>query len=168
MVMDIVSFFDKEDMFDCLKTMEELDINKKAIRMWYLLNKNTKIKVKTAFGTTEEASVGDCLGQGTCGAGLVSAANLDRGLQKSFNTSNKVMHFGNVRLQPLCYQDDVGTICTDLSMVRDQARRMTKMIKEKALQAHPEKSEILVLGSKSYQNRMIEETKIRTGIRMTK
>ena len=43
MVMDIVSFFDKEDMFDCLTTMEELDINKKAIRMWYLLNKNTKI-----------------------------------------------------------------------------------------------------------------------------
>jgi hypothetical protein len=43
MAMDIVSFFDKEDMFDCLTTMEELGINNKAIRTWYLLNKNTKI-----------------------------------------------------------------------------------------------------------------------------
>ena len=44
-------------------------------------------------------------------------------------------------------------------MVRDQAKRMTQMIKEKALQAHPEKSSILVLGSKAYKDRMIEEIK---------
>ena len=50
LVMDIISFFDKEDMYDCLETLESLDVNKKAIRMWYLLNKNTRIKVKTALG----------------------------------------------------------------------------------------------------------------------
>ena len=43
LVMDIVSFFDKEDIYDCLETMEHLGINKKAIRMWYLLNKGTNI-----------------------------------------------------------------------------------------------------------------------------
>ena len=157
MFMDIVFFFDKEDMFDCLTTMEELGINKKAIRMWYLLNKNTKIKVKTAFGTTEEASVGDCLGQGTCGAGLVSAANLDLGLQKSFNTSNKIMHFGSVRLQPLCYQDDVGTLCTNVAMARSQAKKLTQMIKEKTLDAHPDKSGIVLLGSKRFKDRVEKE-----------
>ena len=57
--------------------MKHLGINKKAIRMWYLLNRNTKIRVKTAFGTSEEAGVGHCLGQGTGGAGLMSTANLD-------------------------------------------------------------------------------------------
>jgi hypothetical protein len=71
LVMDIISFFDKEDIYDCLETMKHLGINEKAIRMWYLLNKNTKIRVKTAFGMTEEANVGVCLGQGTGGAGLV-------------------------------------------------------------------------------------------------
>ena len=77
LVMDIISFFDQEYIYDCLEIMEYLGINKKAIRMWYLLNKGTKIKVKTAFGVTEQAAVGDCLGQGTAGAGLVIAANLD-------------------------------------------------------------------------------------------
>ena len=64
--------------------------------MWYLLNKNPKIKVKTAFGMSEEANIGDCLGQGTRGAGLVSAANLDLGLQNEFNHSSDVFYYGNV------------------------------------------------------------------------
>ena len=110
LVMDIVSFFDKEDIYDCLETMEHLGINKKAIRMWYLLNKATNIRVKTAFGVSEEAAVGDCLGQGTAGAGLVSAANLDLGLQKEFNHIKDVMYYGHVRVEPLSYQDDVGSL----------------------------------------------------------
>ena len=56
---------------------------------------------------SKEAEVGDCLGQGKGGAGLVSAANLDLGLQRSFNKSKAVMMFGKVRIQPLSYQDDV-------------------------------------------------------------
>ena len=112
LVMDIVSYFDKEDIFDCLEKMSELKINKKAARLWYLLNKDTRIKVETAFGLTQEEEVGDCLGQGTALAGLVSAANLDLGLQKKFNTSNEVLHYGKVRIQPLSYQEDVGSIST--------------------------------------------------------
>ena len=69
LIMDIISFFDKEDIYDCLETMEELEINKKTVRMWYLLNRNTRISVKTAFGMTMAAELGDCLGQGTSGAG---------------------------------------------------------------------------------------------------
>ena len=150
LVMDIIAFFDKEDIFDCLKTLQALNVNKKAARMWYMLNMNTKIAVKTAFGITEEAAVGDCLGQGTAGAGLVSAANLDIGLQKYFNTSdntsNPVMYYGNVRVQPLSYQDDVGSICASAHMAHTQAKHMTSMLKEKALHAHPEKSGLLMLG----------------------
>ena len=159
LVMDIISFFDKEDIYDCLETMEALEINKKAIRMWYLLNKNTKIRVKTAFGMSSEAEVGDCLGQGTGGAGLISAANLDLGLQKSFNKSKAVMNFGQVRLQPLCYQDDVGTICTSVEMARDQAHKLSEMIKVKTLDAHPDKYGILILGSKSFKDKIERELK---------
>ena len=159
LAMDIISFFDKEDIFDCLNTLEQLDVNKKAVRLWYMLNKNTKISVKTAHGITHEADVGDCLGQGTAGAGLVSAANLDLGLQKHFNRSNKVMYFGNVRLQPLCYQDDVGTMCANIDMAKNQAERLSKILKEKTLQAHPDKSGILILGSKQYKEKVRSEMK---------
>ena len=157
LVMDIVSFFDKEDIYDCLETMEHLGINKKAIRMWYLLNKATNIRVKTAFGVSEEAAVGDCLGQGTSGAGLVSAANLDLGLQKEFNHSKDVMYYGQVRVQPLSYQDDVGSLCTSVSMLRKHARKMTDMLKHKILDAHPDKSGYLLLGTQTYTDCMKQE-----------
>ena len=85
LVIDFVSFFDRKDIFDCLETLDKIKVNRKAKRLWYLLNKDTQIQVKTAHGMTEEQHVGDCLGQGTAGAGLISAANLDQGLQKYFN-----------------------------------------------------------------------------------
>ena len=161
--MDIISFFDKEDIFDCLDTLEKLKVNKKATRMWYLLNKDTTISVKTAFGLTKEAEVGDVVGQGTAGAGLVSAANLDLGLQNHFNKSNQVMYYGHVRLQPLCYQDDVGTMCTSLEMLTCQASKMSNMLKEKTLKAHHDKSGLLILGSKKFKDKIkgdIKESQI--------
>ena len=153
LTMHLVSFFDREDIYDCLETMEEMKVNKKAVRIWYLLNQSTRIKVKTPCGMTDTAEVGDCLGQGTAGAGLVSAANLDRGLQKFFNKSEKVMKYGHVRLQPICYQDDVGTLCADADMARDQAKQLSQMIKEKALEAHPDKTGYLILGSKKFKKK---------------
>ena len=119
--------------------------------MWYLLNVNTKIAVKTAFGMSEEANVGDCIGQGTAGAGLVSAANLDLGLQKNFNTTSNVMYYGNVRVQPLSYQDDVGTLCASIEMAECQATHLTNMLKEKILHAHPDKYGLLLLGSEKFR-----------------
>ena len=56
-----------------------------------------------------------------------------------------------MRVQTLSYQDDVGTICADVVMVRDQARRMTEMIREKTLHTHPDKSGIIALGSKAFK-----------------
>ena len=68
LIMDIVLFFYKEIFFDCLETMESLNVNQKAARVWYKLNRNTEVAVKTTCGMTKTAQVGDCLGQGTAGA----------------------------------------------------------------------------------------------------
>ena len=39
-------------------------------------------------------SVGDCIGQGTAGAALVSQANLDQGLMKYFGESKDELQYG--------------------------------------------------------------------------
>ena len=169
LVIDLVSFFDREDIFDCLETLEEIKVNEKARRLWYLMNKDTKIAVQTTVGTTDEAEIGDCLGQGTAGAGLISAANLDRGLQKYFNETKKegdeekekeeedVFHYGKVRIQPMAYQDDVGSPCLNVNMARMQAVRLAKMIQEKNLEAHEEKSGIVIVGSKAFREKVEKE-----------
>ena len=140
LIMDIRSFFDKEDIFDCLETMERLRVNKKAARVWYKLNKDTEVVVKTTSGMIEPAKVRDCLGQGTAGVGLVSQANLDHGLNSYFSGCKDVMYFGETRIQPLSYQDDVGAPCIDASMARVQASLLASLMQEKALLAHPDKT----------------------------
>ena len=80
-VVDIVSFFDKENIYDVMQTLSEIGVNKKAARVWFTLNEGTEILVKTAGGVSCTAQVGDCIGQGTAGAALVSQVNLDQGLQ---------------------------------------------------------------------------------------
>ena len=78
--------------------------------MWFKLNAGTRVKVKTAVGTSEIAEVGDCIGQGTSGGALVSQVNLDHGLQSYFSGSTDELCYGSIRVQPLAYQDDVGRV----------------------------------------------------------
>ena len=65
-------------------------IDRKLYRLWFLLNKNTKIRVRTALGDTEYREVGELIGQGSGGAGLVSGSNLDKGVTKFFNNSEEM------------------------------------------------------------------------------
>ena len=51
--------------------------------------------------------MGDCIGQGTSGAALVSQVNLDHGLMEFSNDSKDEVDYGDVRLQPMAYQDDI-------------------------------------------------------------
>ena len=74
-LVDLVAFFDWEDIFDVMSTLYQTGVNRKASRMWFKLNQDTEIKVRTSAGMTEPANVGDVLGQGTAGAALVSQLN---------------------------------------------------------------------------------------------
>ena len=57
------------------------------------------------------------------------------------------MYFGETRIQALNYQDDVGAPCINAGMARVQASLLASLMQEKALQAHPDKTGYLVLGS---------------------
>ena len=157
MIMDIMSFFDKENIFDCLETMEKLNVNEKAARVWYKLNKDSEVTVKTTGGETKTAKVGDCLGQGTAGAGLVSQANLDHGLNSYFKSCKDVMYYGETRIQPLSYQDDVAAPCLTVNMARTQAALLASLMREKTLLAHPDKTGYLILGSEKRKQEIRQE-----------
>ena len=81
-LIDLVSFFDREDIYDAVSTLYETGVNGSAVRVWMKLNQNTRIRVKTSAGITEYADVGDVVGQGTAGAALVSQLNIDHGLDE--------------------------------------------------------------------------------------
>ena len=71
-------------------------MNSAAARIWFKLNQNTEIQVKTSAGMTDTAVVGDVIGQGTAGAALVSQLNLDLGMKSYFSGSADELYYGNV------------------------------------------------------------------------
>jgi hypothetical protein len=103
-LIDIVAFFDKENIYDVMQTLSDIGVNKKAARVWFKLNEKTEISVKTGSGVSETAYVGDVIGQGTAGAALVSQVNLDQGLQQYFGNGVEDLEYGAVKVQPLAYQ----------------------------------------------------------------
>ena len=66
-IHDIQKFFDKEVLGDVIKTLTQMNVNPKCVRVWGKLNKNTKIRVSCGGGYSPWMDVGDTLGQGSGG-----------------------------------------------------------------------------------------------------
>ena len=94
---------------------------------------------------------GPVTGQGGGGAALASALNLDRGLYTYFRGSKDEECYGEVRLQPLTYVDDILRGTTDINSLRAGNVKLNSVLIEKQLEAHPTKSCYLVYGSESFK-----------------
>ena len=54
---DIISFFDKEEVEDCIISLNKLNVNRKAIRIWSKMSDNTLIKVRTSVSETRTCKI---------------------------------------------------------------------------------------------------------------
>ena len=156
-LVDIIAFFDRENIHDVMQTLNDIGVNKKAARVWFKLNEKTEIAVKTAGGVTETAYVGDCIGQGTAGGALVSQANLDKGLMMYFEDSKEEMMYGDIKIQPLAYQDDVLKGSKNVMDAQVGNVKLATMLKDKGLEAHPDKTAFIVCGSSSFKQKVKDD-----------
>ena len=105
---DLEKFFDKEMLEDAVLTCIKRGANTKACRLWYNLNRNTKIRVRTGAGMTEYTEAGAIVGQGTIGGGLVSQGVIDEGIKDNFAPGGgDELIYGLVPMAPLIFMDDV-------------------------------------------------------------
>lgn len=150
-LLDLIKFFDKQSLIDACNALYQAKINPKFYRVWYTLNASTEIEVRTGSGVTARGLAGPVTGQGGGGAALASALNLDLGLESYFGGSNDEDCYGNVRLQPLTYIDDVNRSSPTLNSVRAGNIKFSSLAKEKQLKYHPKKSCYLVYGPDSFK-----------------
>ena len=105
---DISKIFDKEMIEDAVLTCRKRGADPKATRLWYNLNANTRIKVRTGVGVTRSGEVGAVVGQGMLGGALVSQAVLDDGVMEHLAPGGELqMEYGDVPLAPLMWMDDM-------------------------------------------------------------
>ena len=157
-LVDLVAFFDREQILDVMDTLDAAKVSRKAAKCWFKLNEKTLIKIKTSSGMTEEAEAGDLVGQGTAGASLVSALNLDRGLQQYFHGSSDEVYYGNVRVEYSAWQDDIGKPSKGVMEAQGHLKKISFMCEEKGLEAHPDKTAFIYFkGSKKHQEKVKKE-----------
>ena len=82
---DMEKFFNKESLLDIMYTLStKADIDEKDYRMWYKLNEDTVITVKTSVGESKTKVVKNSVGQGSFGAALASSLNIGSAIQDTF------------------------------------------------------------------------------------
>ena len=95
------------------------------------MNQKTKIRILTGVGLTKYKELGELIGQGSFGGALVSALNLDLEVNDYFEDSQDEIYYGNVRIQPLLYQDDIIRLSTSRDNSQSGNMRMEQIMKSK-------------------------------------
>ena len=154
---DISKFFDKEVLTDVMDTLHGLGVDSKAYRTWSKLNENTTIRVKTGVGYTEWSDEGAMIGQGTGGGALVSQANLDRGVVAAFKESEDEIGYGEVRMLPVMFQDDIMRGADSVLAARAGNVKVDSVINSKQLKLNQDKTCFILFGRKKEVERARKE-----------
>ena len=84
-----------------MDTLYGAGVTGKLYRLWFMINKDTQIRVKTSFGMTQTAVTGENVAQGWIGGGVISSLNLDKTVTAHFGGSDTALSYGPSRLSPL-------------------------------------------------------------------
>ena len=145
---DISKFFDKENLKDGLNSIYESGIKGKLYKLFYELNIDTLIQIRSSSGLSEIGYTGENITQGSVSGAIISAKNLDSGIQSYFKFSQHEISYSNLRLQPLIFQDDIAR----LSSNRDDAQagnvRINDCLESKLLDANTDKTVYILIGEK--------------------
>ena len=106
--INLEKFFDKESLVDTMYTLKEkAGISDKEYRLWYKLNENAKIGVRTAVGDTGTRRVQNSLGQGMFGSALASSINIGCAVEDTMRGKTST-RMGRMDLNCVVMQDDIA------------------------------------------------------------
>ena len=121
-------------------------IKGKLYRLIYELNKNNFIKIKTPVGITDGFKTGENVTQGSVGGGLISSLNLDVPVATYFQNSEYEVHYGDIKMSPLIYQDDLSRVASSVKNAQAGIDKVEICMETKMLDLHDKKSCFLVFG----------------------
>ena len=145
---DISKYFDKEILRDAMDTLHGAGITGKLYRLWFMINKDTQVRVKTSFGMTQTAATGENVAQGSIGGGIISSLNLDKTITAHFGGSDTDLSYGPSRLSPLLFQDDAAKFSTGLAEAQKGNVLISQAMKMKQLELNIDKSATIIFGKR--------------------
>ena len=150
-VFDMKKFFDKESLLDCMTSLSnKAKVDNKSYRLWFLMNEETRISVKTSVGDSEERNLLDSIGQGTAGAALVSSLNIGCAIEKIFKYEYTT-RIGNLKLNSLVFQDDISKMNDNINQARIGCQKIDEILKKKLLSVNHDKSKYVLIGNSRFR-----------------
>ena len=107
-------------------------ISEKDYRMWYKLNKDTEIAVRTSVGESKTEIVKNSVGQGSLGAALASSINIGCAVQDTLKWT-KSASIGNLGLNSLILQDGIFRLSGSLRQARIGRDKIFDLLTRKQL-----------------------------------
>ena len=104
---DLKSFFDTENLFDCMNELHRNKVRGKVYRLLFNMNKKAQIKVNTSVGISQSKETGPNVQQGTVEAAIISSSSVDGGVNDAFVSSDCEITYYNLNLYPQRYMDDI-------------------------------------------------------------
>jgi hypothetical protein len=157
----VSKYFDKEMMEDALLSCIKRGADPKAVRLWFKLNDQTKIRVRTGAGMTRFSEVGAVVGQGMLGGAFASQAVLDDGVMEHLPPGGELQNdYGEVPLAPLMWLDDVLNATEGVDDARKVNAKVNILMKQRGLSLNEKKSICLVLGTKKQRNTVRKELQL--------
>ena len=120
----------------------------KLYRLWFELNRSNTVQIRTGCGTTKSTETGENVVQGMIGSGLLSTLNLSTGVEDFFSGSEDEVSYGEHRLEPLLFQDDIGRLSTSVHAAKAGNLKIEALMNLKQLQLNVDKSNYILLGKK--------------------
>ena len=112
-----------------------------------MMNKDTKIRVSTSVGETEEKETRENIGQVTLYGANISAANIDFTVNMFFKDSIDELSYGEPRLQPLLFQDDINRVATSVLTAQKGNNQNESVVETMLLDFNLDKSCYIVMGN---------------------
>ena len=116
---DMEKFFDKESLVDTMFTLKtRADIDNKDYRLWFKLNEDTRISVRTSVGESDSKLIKNSLGQGSFGAALASSLNIGCAVKDTFQETSST-NIGTLPLNAVVMQDDIAKMNDNIKQARN-------------------------------------------------
>ena len=117
-------------------------------KLVYELNKDRRIKVRTAVGDSDEVEISESLGQGTSEGAIVSTNNVSNGIKDFLSNSEYEVSYGPLVLHPIQLLDDVSRFSYDPTSAQMGNDKIEALAETKLLNYNLQKTVVIIMGKK--------------------
>ena len=149
------TFFDSEDIYDCMNELAKSKVEGKTYRLIFKMNERIRIKIKTPVGTTETEEAGSGPSQGGVDAAILSSNSMGNGVRDTFTEDDKEVEYaGKIVLRPLTFMDDIGRLAADRNAAQYANDKLEDLMSSKGLAFNLDKSKFLIMGNKKSRRKI--------------